>query len=400
MKSQKRISMTLLCGLILACLLCLSAPMAFAAPAAEVTLTVNQVFTKPASPSPGSQAAAPLEEIFQYQLVPLAASNPMPTGTAAGIYSFAIAGNVDTEIGPIVFSEPGKYNYKLLHTTQAKPGYVYDQTIYTLEILVKASGSYSVVAARDGGDKQEALRYTHSYQALASDPLVMVDPPVVKTVIGIPLRAETFTFKLEAGDPNNPMPAGSANGVKTLQIVGSGSGEFGVWAYTQPGVYFYTITEVNTGARGYDYDSTVYTITDTVSAVDGELEVSRVVTNGANRQVTSLSYVNIYTGAGLPSFLIIPIVPIIPVVVPGLPSVPGGQAPGNSPTNPVGPSNPSNPGSAVNSVNPGNPPRGPKTGDESQIPLLAVLFCAGFAAALGSAGYLFAGRRRGRKGSV
>jgi len=390
MKTQKRIRKTLLSGLMLACLLCLLAPMAFAAPA-EVKLTVNQVFIKPASGRP--EASTPLEETFNYQLAPLLATNPMPTGTVAGIYSFAIAGNADIEIGPIAFSTPGKYGYKLLHTTEPMPGYVYDQSVYTLEIIVKADGTYSVVAIKDEGDKQEALQYSHSYQAIASDPLVMVDPPVVKTVIGIPLTPETFTFKLEAGSPGNPMPAGSVNGVKTLQIVGSGSGEFGVWAYTQPGVYFYKISEVDDGAKGYGYDATVYTITDTVSAVDGALEVSRVVTNTSNRQVTTLSFVNTYKGSGLPIIPIIPIVPVIPVI-PGLPSKPGNPI---SITNPADPSNPSDPG---NPGNPGNPPRGPKTGDESQVPLLAILFCAGCAGALGSAGYLFAVRRRERKESI
>jgi pilin isopeptide linkage protein len=123
----------------------------------------------------------------------------------------------------------------------------------------------------------------------------MVDPPVVKTVSGDPAKASTFTFRLTADKPTNPMPAGSKDGVKDLQITGSGKGEFGTWSYTAEGTYYYTVSEVNTGEKGYTYDTTVYTITDAVKAVDGQLVVTRVVTNGANKQVTSLSFINTYT---------------------------------------------------------------------------------------------------------
>ncbi|MCL2105480.1 MAG: hypothetical protein FWH26_00170 [Oscillospiraceae bacterium] len=401
MKLQKRTGKILLSGLILSCLLCLLMPMASAAPAA-VTLTVNQVFAKPA-------AAGPLAETFQYRLEPIQATNPMVMGTVAGVYAFSITGNSEFDIGPIAFPSPGKYSYRLLHATEPAAGYVYDETVYTLEVLVKADGTYSVVASKEGGDKQEALEYRHSYQTNASDPLVMVDPPVVKTVIGIPRSPALFSFELVAGSPGNPMPAGSVDGVKTVWITGSGSAEFGVWAYTQPGVYYYTVSEVNTGARDYNYDTTVYTITDTVSAVDGELEVSRVVTNGANRQVTSLSFINIYKGSAQIPAIPIPVPVPLPLPVPVPLPVPGATGPGD-PGDPGAPGVPGVPGAAgpndpvpagtggTGSNNAKLPGKGPKTGDESQTLLFTFLFCAGTAAALFSAGYLvIPGRRRANK---
>jgi sortase B len=55
---------------------------------------------------------------------------------------------------------------------------------------------------------------------------------------------------------------------------------------------------VNTGETGYTYDTVTYTITDTVSEEDGQLKVSRVVTNEQNKQVTSLTFINKYSSGG------------------------------------------------------------------------------------------------------
>jgi len=177
-----------------------------------------------------------------------------------------------------------------------------------------------------------------------------------------------------ADNPSQPMPPGSVDGVKTMQITGSGSKEFGIWSYTQEGVYFYRISEVNTGARNYVYDTTVYTITDTVTAVDGQLKLSRVVTNGSNRQVTSLDFINTYTSGGL---LNPPALPVLPPLPPNT----SGTSTGGTNTGGV-------------TTGGGSAPLGPKTGDESQDLLFASIFCAGAVIALGSAAFLFFERRK------
>jgi pilin isopeptide linkage protein len=131
-----------------------------------------------------------------------------------------------------------------------------------------------------------------------SDPLLMVDPPLKKTVSGSPDHDSTFTFKLEASDSSQPMPSGSLNGVKTITITGSGEGEFGTWSYEREGAYYYTVTEVNTGEAGYAYDPAVYTITDMVKGEDGTLVVSRTVTNATNKTVSSFTFINRYGSDG------------------------------------------------------------------------------------------------------
>jgi len=362
-----KLSKYLACSLTALCLLCALTLPALAAPA-QVTLTVKQTLT-----SSNAQLV--------YQLKPASPSNPMPQGTAGGVYSFAIAGSADFAIGPIAFPKPGKYSYELRHRTAPMTGYIYDQTVYTLEVYTKNDGTYSVVIIKEGGGKKANAEYRHSYEDQTSDPLAMVDPPVVKTVIGTPPAPETFTFKLVAGNPSNPMPSGAKDGVKTMQIKGSGSGEFGTWVYTKAGVYFYTVSEVNTGSKDYAYDAVVYTIQDTVSAVDGRLEVSRIVTNASNRQVTSLSFINTYTGGSTPPSSQPP--PTVTTARPGIPN-----------TNPSRPY--ALPGTDDEPV-PGLPYTVPKTGDESKAQLFIAIFCAGSAAALASAGYLLFGRKNRRK---
>lgn len=102
--------------------------------------------------------------------------------------------------------------------------------------------------------------------------LTVYDPPVKKTISGTPSEDGTFTFKLEAENKSNPMPDGSNDGVKLMTIMGAGEEDFGTWSYTEFGSYHYTVSEANNDESGYTYDTTVYTITDIVTDVGGQLE--------------------------------------------------------------------------------------------------------------------------------
>ena len=338
---------TVMAVLLLACLMCLLIPAAHAVGPVQATLTVKQVFT-------GAGVSAP-DKAFSYRLTPKLASNPMPSATVGGAgsgtdgYTFTITGTDDMDI-PIAFTRAGQYTYELRHITPPVADYTYDQEVYTVEIYVQSDLVVVVIVYKKDGGKASDITYEHAGPGpLPSDPSAMMDPPVVKTVSGNPAKASAFTFRLTAGDPSNPMPAGSANGVKDIQITGSGRGEFGTWSYRLEGTYFYTVSEVNTGASGYTYDTTVYALTDAVKAADGQLVVTRIVTNGANKKVTSLSFINTYASGGRVT------------------------APGNTPEN------------------------GPKTGDDAQIVLYIALFSAAGIAAMASVIYLLAGRRRGKE---
>lgn len=106
---------------------------------------------------------------------------------------------------------------------------------------------------------------------------------------------------MTAEKDTNPMPEGSAEGVKTMSVVGAGPVEFGVIKFTEPGVYNYTITEQKGTNSKYTYDTTTYTVTYRVNLADNKLTVDRTITadgSSAETVVFTNTYKNTppYTG--------------------------------------------------------------------------------------------------------
>ena len=250
-------------------------------------ITVKQVF----SDSSNSTAAT-----YTYVLRALGPDDPMPAGSTAEGYRFAISGESSKHVGPIIFVRPGVFEYELYEVIEAgKPGYKFDNRKYTLEVYVDASLNATLVITNEDGTKASSIVFEGEYNTLPSDQNLMTDPPVKKTVSGKPSAKSTFTFKLAARNASYPMPKGSERGVKTIRVVGSGTGEFGTWSYEKTGTYYYTVYEEDTREKGYAYDKAVYTITDTVSDNNGQLVLSRVVTNSSNKKVNAMEFVNKYS---------------------------------------------------------------------------------------------------------
>ena len=293
------------------------------------------------------------DEEFAYRLTPLGDGSPMPFGSLSDGYYFTIAGEGSANIGPISYSRPGVYRYEIFQIIEEeKPGYTYDRRVYIIEVYVDATLDVTLVIINVDGTKTDVIVFENEYNVEPSDPELMVDPSVVKTVTGdLPGEDGVFTFRLVAKDPLQPMPAGSSGGVKTITIKGSGRGEFGTWSYVKAGTYIYTVNEVKSGVKGYTYDTVVYTITDVVSDENGRLVLSRAVTNNTGASVTSMSFINKYSIAGTPG---------------------GGGGEGKP---------------------------GPKTGDDTNTALYYTLLGLSGAAAAGASIYLAAGRKSKQKNS-
>ena len=284
--------------------------------------------------------ATDVDDTFTYKLQPLAPSNPMPAEGRAGdgsdAYTFTIKGDATTEIPPISFDQGGEYWYEISQVVEVQNhGYTYDTRVYTVYVYVEYTLDVQIAVYGPDDKKVELVEFENGFGYVPLD--IMVDPPVIKTVSGNPSSAGVFAFSLAAENPSQPMPAGSINGVKTIQIFGSGQGEFGTWSYDNPGVYRYTVREENTGLEGYTYDTTVYTLTDTITVDNGQLVLNRVITNDQNRQVTNYPFINTYYV---------------------------------------------------------KPVEGPKTGDGTNTPLLLGLLGSGAALAAGATLYLFMKRKR------
>ncbi|MCL2888909.1 MAG: hypothetical protein FWE65_00630 [Eggerthellaceae bacterium] len=282
-------------NLALLCLVgALFIPAAYALGPNEVILTAKQVVA-------GNTPSSLSEQTFTYCLTPEDVGNPMPVGSGPAGYVFSIAGTDEAQIGPMTFNVPGVYTYDLRCVPTPLAYNTFDLHFYTIEIYVLYDLSAVTVVYHSGIFKSPEIEFVHSYLLLASDPAIMVDPPVQKTVQGNPATNAVFRFQLRAEVATNPMPDGSANGVKTMEIVGSGSEEFGTWAYTEEGTYRYTVVELDDGIANYSYDKTVYTITDVVTTVGGQLVVSRTVTGSMGGQSSSLAFTNTYTAPAGPS---------------------------------------------------------------------------------------------------
>lgn len=254
----------------------------------ELDLCVEQVF---------HGGAANVDCRFQYELRPISQSSPMPANPRV-----IIAGTNECHIDTITFTQTGVYQYEMkMVSAPSGADYTCDTQVYTITVLVTESVNNLIaetVIMNGQNTKTTSMLFTHSYSSHATDPNLMVDPPVKKMISGSPAEVSTFTFALTARDKSNPMPEGSKDGVKTIRIAGSGEKDFGTWSYTEAGVFYYNISEVDTEEDGYIYDTSVYTITDTVKDVNGQLELTRVVTNHANKCVDSCIFINNYASDG------------------------------------------------------------------------------------------------------
>ncbi len=358
----------------------------------SVTLYVDQVFVK-------NSSASDVNNEFLYDLISLDPGNPMPSGSLSSVHSFTAAGTSVKEVGPITFSNTGIYRYEIKgNASSPASGYSYDTQVYSVEVYVKRITeelSAEIIVKKGDGSKAGSIKFENTYTPLASNPEIMVDPPVKKTVSGNPSKTSSFTFSLTARDGANPMPEGSVNGVKYITIYGSGEEDFGTWSYIREGTYYYTISEVVLRDTGYTYDDSVYTITDVVKDTDGQLVVTRTVTNGSNKQVESCTFINKYNGGG------------------------GSSGSGGSGGKGSGGSSSGGPGVKIdensddslqfvngdtplanlleNESNAGSGAYSPKTGDDIRYELYAAMLCTAAAVAAGCVIYLILAANRIKK---
>lgn len=125
-------------------------------------------------------------------------------------------------------------------------------------------------------------------------PPIEIDPPVIWKAVEDENAPDTdFAFLLR-GEEGAPMPEGSSGSTKIVTRTGIGEVELGTFSFAAPGVYTYTVSELNTGADGWKYDTTVYTLTFTVTLENGALHASRTLTKDGELTETA-RFTNRYT---------------------------------------------------------------------------------------------------------
>jgi len=115
---------------------------------------------------------------------------------------------------------------------------------------------------------------------------------VEKAVTGTPPAAIAFKFTLTAIN-GAPMPESGE-----ITITGAGKASYGKITYTMPGVYIYTLTEVDGKAANWSYDASVYTLTVTVTEDDdGQFKAEKALTK-AGASAEKAIFTNSYDESG------------------------------------------------------------------------------------------------------
>ena len=155
----------------------------------------------------------------------------------------------------------------------------YDNHTYQVVIHVEDEGGGKLtptVSINGAVTSNAVVTLTNTY----SKDRITVPINAKKTLNGSSLYANRFTFLLEKnGDPSYQRMTGNyADG----RIV------FDIEYFTQPGIYYYTLTEVDSGDDNITYDKTAYTVI---------LEIDRVNTDGPLS--ANITYINDKTGEKL-----------------------------------------------------------------------------------------------------
>ena len=154
------------------------------------------------------------------------------------------------------FSEPGDYVYRITSEQESE-----DEVYWATYSVFQDGDSLGVNAA--------IKRMSDEAKVDAVDYIGLTDSvPVYSSVLNEPENADAIQFKLAPQSPDDPMPSGSENGSKTVEIAGSGSVDFGDLHFTTPGVYEYTVTVVDDGNSDFEYDDAIYAVRIIVSRQD------------------------------------------------------------------------------------------------------------------------------------
>ena len=152
----------------------------------------------------------------------------------------------------------------------------------------------------DGQINYVLTAYPKGTSKIPAKECVVDIPCVKKTVVsnnGTAPKDTKFDFLFKALESGYPEIVNTSGSVEaggdvvtqtadsiTLRVVGEDTVEVGKITFTQPGVYYYEVSEINTKASGYKYDKTVYWCKYTITLNDAEdaLIVSNILIKDGN----------------------------------------------------------------------------------------------------------------------
>ena len=261
----------------------------------DITNKYEPVTTKISVPIKKAVSGNPTEaEEFKFDLQAVTAGAPMPTAS-----TITINGEGTANFGDIIFAEEGTWVYTISEQIGSAAGYTYDNTVYIMTVTTRfASDKVTLektVEFKKGSvtlgevSQTNPLVFTNAY--VTSTPSETYYTPTVSKVVAGNSPAtspETFNFTIEPDNAAFPISAGNS-----ISISGAGSANFSTIKFTEPGVFTYKIRETAGSAAGYTYDSSVYTLSITVTRDgDGNLIASASYSKDGGAAETTATFVN------------------------------------------------------------------------------------------------------------
>ena len=196
-----------------------------------------------------------VSEAFTFELKAASADVPMPEGGS----TLMVPGTGTAQFGPIVYDEPGVYEYVIHETTDLGMGWINDADVnVTVEVTVDND-------TRDLVSKVDYDRAVADGGAAAFNDIHVADGKAViavsKTVNGSSTVKpnETFEFALYQADTDGKV-TGEQLG-RTVSVATGGTATFDELTFNQVGTYVYVVREIGHDGNGWiAHDDVVVTV--------------------------------------------------------------------------------------------------------------------------------------------
>lgn len=197
------------------------------------------------------------------------------------------------DFGEITFTKAGTYVFKVTEETGEVGGVIYDthETMVTVNVTEGRDTLLATVEYDNGsGGSATKAVFHNDYQA---DPTT-VTLTGTKVLNGLPLKADDFTFTIEAVTKDAPVPD-----LTEVKNAADGKVSFGAINYTAAGTYIYTIKEKSGSISGVSYDNGIVTATVTVTEdkVTGKLNASVSYSKAGGNGGEGFTFINNYTAS-------------------------------------------------------------------------------------------------------
>lgn len=202
-----------------------------------------------------------------------------------------VVGTGTAEFGAITFTKPGTYRFEISEINSGLPDYIYDESVWTLTVTMVSMGGVlrpQIIKYQSGDGSLSNAKRAEFVNEYSGKPASYV-PWVTKELIGSYDVEEEFVFSIA--------PVGGTENVLcpeqlTATIRGPGKIDFGGFEFYAEGTYLFEIREAVRDSSYYEFDSSLWMLTVTVTKVDGQLAASGVYTCGPDTNTTSAVFVN------------------------------------------------------------------------------------------------------------